>query len=494
MNESPESFDVIVSEVFGTMADLEWNEATDPDGDRVTYTVWLNGEKVQTNLSETKIKLQGLEAESSYAGKVVATDSKDGLSESVFSFNTSEITIEWKRSFGGSNSDFVRAIKQTEDGGYIVAGHSASSDGDVGENYGGSDFWIIRLDNNGNLIWETNLGGSGSDIASSIQNTTDGGYIVAGHSSSTDGDVKNNHGGVDCWIVKLNASGSLVWETSLGGSGDDRAASVQQTDDEGYIVTGYSASSDGDVGGNHGGIDFWVVKLDVVGSLVWETNLGGTDHDQATSILQTMDGEYIVAGASRSLDGDVNGNKGLSDYWIVKLGTFGDIIWETGFGGSGNDFCSGIQQTVDKGYILAGYSLSSDGDVGHNFGSRDYWIVKLDASGALMWETNLGGSHYDVAYAIQQTHDGGFITVGQSESGDWNVNGNNGDHDYWVVKLDNSGDLIWEANLGGSLFESASAVQQTLDLGYIVAGASRSSDGEVGGNKGFSDFWIVKLK
>ena len=345
-----------------------------------------------------------------------------------------------------------------------------------------------------NIEWETNLGGSDDDGAQSIIQTIDEGFIVAGYSRSSDGDVGGNNGDYDYWIVKLDINGTLEWETNLGGSDVDFAKSISQTTDGGYIIAGFSWSSNGDISGeNNGGYDFWIVKLDTNGTLEWETNLGGSGFDAAKSISQTTNGGYIIAGYSSYPDGDVGGNNGDSDYWIVKLDVNGTLIWETNLGGSGHDTVYSITQTTDGGYIVSGDTYSSDGDVGGNNGNRDIWIIKLDTNGTLEWETNLGGSGQDIGKSIIQTIDGGFIIIGSSPSSDGDVGGNNGGFDFWIVKLDGTGNLVWETNLGGSSNDFGYSITQTLDGGYIVAGISISSDGDVGGNNGYDDFWIVKL-
>ena len=404
--------------------------------------------------------------------------------------------IEWQKSLGGSYGDFATSIQQTTDGGYIVAGYSYSNDGDVTDHRGlegWADFWVVKLDNTGDIEWEKSLGGSDHDFGNSIQQTTDGGYIVAGSSSSNDGDVTGYHGRSDYWIVKLDSTGNIEWQKSLGGSDDDEAYSIQQTTDGGYIVAGGSWSNDGDVTGNHGNVDFWIVKLDITGNIQWQKSLGSSTHDGASSIQQTTDGGYIVAGSSTSNNGDVSGNHGSDDFWIVKLDNTGNIEWQKSLGGSSLDKVSSIQQTTDGGYIVAGGSSSNDGDVTGNHGDRDYWIVKLNSTGDIDWQKSLGGSGIDWATTIQQTTDGGYIVAGFSESNNGDVTGNHGNGDYWIVKLDSTGNIQWQKALGGSGQDAAYSIQQTTDGGYVVAGYSESFDGDVSGNHGISDFWIVKL-
>ena len=195
---------------------------------------------------------------------------------------------------GGSNSDGANSIQQTTDGGYIVAGYANSNDGNASGNHGSSDYWIVKLNSNGILVWQKCLGGSGSDIANSIQQTADGGHIVAGQTDSNDGDVSLNQGSADYWVVKINSNGVLEWQKCLGGSGYDGANSVHQTHDGGYIVAGYSESNDGEASYNHGSYDFLVVKLDSQGVPEWQKCLGGTNEDQAYSIQQTSDLGYSL--------------------------------------------------------------------------------------------------------------------------------------------------------------------------------------------------------
>ncbi len=349
---------------------------------------------------------------------------------------------------------------------------------DIPGNHGEDDFWIVKLDAQGNIQWQKSLGGSENDRAKSIQQTTDGGYIVAGNTLSNDGNVSGNHGRNDFWIVKLDELGTIQWQKTLGGSEGARAESIQQTTDGGYIVGGTSWSNDGDVSGNHGEDDFWIIKLDASGSIQWQKSLGGSESEQPQSIQQTTDGGYIIAGYTWSNDGDVSGNHGGGDFWIVKLDGSGTIQWQKSLGGSGFDTAQSIQQTTDGGYIANGY-----GSIAGNHGTVDFWIVKLDAPGNIQWQKSLGGSTDDLGESIQRTTDGGYIVAGSSRSDDGDVSGNHGDSDFWIVKLDGSGTIQWQKSLGGSEDDRAeSNIQQTTDGGYIIAGRSESNDGDILGN------------
>lgn len=406
--------------------------------------------------------------------------------------------IEWKKCFGGSHYEGANSIQQTTDGGYIVAGNSYSNDGDVSENHGGYDSWIIKLNSDGDTIWTKVFGGSQKDNVRSIQQTMEGNYIVAGYSHSNDGDVSGNHGTRDCWVLKLNSIGDTIWTKCLGGGSWDMAFSTQQTSDSNFIIAGYASSNNGDVSGNHGQEDYWIVKLNSEGDTLWTKCYGGSGHDIAQAITETTDNMLVVAGITTSNDGDVSGHQGMGyDYWIIKLNMDGDIIWKKCYGGNDGDYANSIQQTTDGGYIVAGSTTSNDGDVSGNHGGFDYWILKLDSDGDTLWTKCYGGSGDDLANSIQQTTDSGFIVAGRTTSSDGDVWGsdiiNDSIYDYWILKLNSDGDILWTKCFGGSNEDKAFSIQQTIDGGYIVAGQSNSNDGDVEGNHGYGDYWIVKL-
>jgi hypothetical protein len=220
------------------------------------------------------------------------------------------------------------------------------------------------------IQWQKSFGGSNNDVANIVQQTSDGGYVIAGYSSSNDSDITNNHGAADCWIVKLDSTNNLQWQKSFGGSLNEYSYAIQQTTDGGYIVACQSFSNDGDVTGHHGGSlhsDFWIFKIDAIGNIQWQNSFGGLFNDNACAVQQTIDGGYIVTGSTASFDGDVTVNFGVDDYWVIKLDISGNIQWQKSYGGTGVDYANAIQQTTDGGFIISGGSTSNDGDVtGHH--------------------------------------------------------------------------------------------------------------------------------
>lgn len=420
----------------------------------------------------------------------------------LFSFSVSQTAdvIEWQTCLGGSMSEETQSIFHTNDGGFIIAGFTASNDDDVSGYHGGtSDCWIVKLSAMGNLEWQKTYGGSVADYASSIVQTNDGGYIFAGTTSSNDGDVSGNHGVVDVWVVKLDGQGGIEWQKCFGGTDEDFPASIVQTSEGGFIVAGVTNSNNGDVSGNHGANDYWVVKLDVAGSIQWQRCFGGTGFDNATSIIQTNDAGYILTGFSVSNDGDVIGNHGMDDYWIIKLDSLGSLQWQKSMGGTATDRAYSIVQTLSGGYLVTGQSNSVDGDVSNNIGDNDIWLTSLNSSGSILWQKSLGGTKFDGSTSLVITNDGNYVIGGTTMSENGDVTLNHGVNDYWILKLDTSGNLLWQISLGGTDRDYFSQLVASSDGGIAIAGTSASLNGDVTNNHSAlgiawpSDYWIVKL-
>jgi len=401
----------------------------------------------------------------------------------------------WTRCLGGTGVDNALSIAQTNDAGFITAGFTESNNGDVTGYHGGGDVWVAKQDAAGGLQWAKSLGGSNIDEASSVQQTTDGGYIIAGRTRSSNGDVSGQHGMDDGWLVKLDGAGTIEWQRCLGGSGTDYLRSVKQTADGGYVVAGGANSTNGDVHGGHGFTDAWVVKLDAGGDTLWTKCLGGSSDDELNTIMETSDGGYFVAGYTGSEDGDASGNHGAFDYWVARLDPSGSIIWQQCLGGSGLDVAYSASLTNEGGVVVTGYAYSTNGDVSGHHGDADAWMVKLDGTGSLLWAECLGGSSNDVGYSVATTSDGGSVVAAKTSSINGDVSGYHGGFsDGWVLKLDPDGDLLWQRCLGGSNSDQAWAVEQTADGGYAVAGQSWSTDGDVHGLHGsMEDAWVVRF-
>ncbi|MBC7778410.1 MAG: T9SS type A sorting domain-containing protein [Phycisphaerae bacterium] len=402
-------------------------------------------------------------------------------------------TLEWQKSFGGSKDDGGSFINQTSDGGYIMTGNTLSNDGDVSGSHGLSDGWVIKTDSNGQVQWKKVLGGSSYEAGYCIQQTTDGGYILVGSTLSNNGDVSGNHGGWDCWVVKLNNFGDIQWQRVLGGSLEDRASSIRQTIDGGYIMAGYTASIDGDVTYNHGNMDYWVVKLNNGGDIEWQKTYGGTGEDEGYAIQLTSEGGYVVMGSADSKDGDVPENHGNNDYWVVKLNNLGEMEWQKALGGSGTDDGRLVIQTSDGGYLVGGTDGSSDGQVVGGYLYTDFWIVKLDANGAFQWQKSMGGNDDDILTSILETAQGKYLLCGLSYSRDGDVVDNDNYPSIWLVEINELGEIQWQKTLGGTGIEYPGNIEPTNNGGYILIATTDSNDGDVSGNHGKYDLWVVKL-
>lgn len=361
--------------------------------------------------------------------------------------------IQWQNTIGGSDWEYLNSIMQTADGGYICGGWSNSNiSGDKTENSQGNyDYWVIKLDALGNIQWQNTIGGSGNDYLLSISQTFDGGYICGGSSQSNiSGDkIENSQGVTDYWVIKLDANGNIQWQNTIGGSSHDHLRSINQTSDGGYILGGLSDSNiSGDKIENSQGVeDYWVIKLDSLGNIQWQNTIGGNYNDNLFSISQTVDGGYICGGYSASnISGDKTENsQGVFDYWVIKLDGGGNIIWQNTIGGDSDDFLESIAQTLDGEYICGGRSQSNiSGDkIENSQGGYDYWVLKLDALGNILWQNTIGGSNSDELYSISPISDGEYICGGYSFS---NISGDKTENvqgywDFWVVKLIDNNNL-----------------------------------------------------
>ena len=360
--------------------------------------------------------------------------------------------VVWQKTLGGSDSDYGRSVQQTTDGGFIIAGSTHS----FGEGYYG-DVYLIKTDSAGNKIWQKTFGGSKDDSGDSVRQTTDGGFIIAGSTCTF------REGSGDVYLIKTDPNGNSQWQKTLGGSKDDGGYSVQQTTDGGFIIAGGTQSFGA-------GRDVYLIKTDSAGNLVWQKTFGGENSDGGYSVQQTTDGGFIIAGYTYSF-----GAGGL-DIYLIKTNPNGNSQWQKTFGGSSNDCGYSVQQTADGGFIIAGGTQS------FGAGSEDVYLIKTDSDGNEVWQKTFSGSDGDVGNSVQQTTDGGFIIAGSTHSFGAGYYG-----DVYLIRTDSAGNLLWQKTFDGSSVDYGFSVQQTADGGFIIAGCTSSF------GAGNDDVYLVKV-
>ncbi len=407
--------------------------------------------------------------------------------------------IAWQKTYGGTADETMFSMKTTFDSGFIMAGSARSNNGDVTGYQLNGDLWIAKSTSTGALSWAKCYGGSYYDEADAVTQTTDGGYIVAGYTNSTDGDITSFFGDFDGWLLKLDDTGGIVWQHNYGGRGIDRLLNVIQTRDGGYLAVGGSSSRDSEVNNIHDTAfyDLWALRLNSVGDIIWSKTFGGNNNEEAWSVIEALDGGFILSGYTSSNDGDVTRFKGgPTDFWAIRLDDTGQLVWQKTFGGTGDEQSQSMITTTDGYYVMVGNTSSNDSDVTDNHGGYDMWAVKFDGAGNLMHEKCYGGSDDDDAQAVIQNPDGGFMLAGTSFSADGDLRINYGSGDYWVIKTDALWEKIWQKNFGGDSTEIAFSLCNTPDGLFALGGFTMSNNGDVSfnhGTAGTNDFWLVKF-
>ncbi len=347
--------------------------------------------------------------------------------------------VAWVNSFRGSEEDIGYDVHQTTDGGFIITGY-ASSFGP-----GSVQVLLVKVDTSGNEQWSTTLGGPKRDWGRSVQQIADGGFAIVGYTDSF------GAGEDDVYLIKTDALGNEEWSITLGGPDDDRGYDFQQTSDQGFIIVGITHSY---------GIesaDVWLIKIDKSGNEEWSATFGGLEDDWGSSVQETSDGGFIVVGATYSY------GSGERDVWLIKTDKSGNEEWSATFGGTEDDGGSSVQETSDGGFVVAGWTSS------FGAGSSDVWMIKVGSSGDEQWNTTFGTAGPEVCGEIQEIKDGCFVIAGTTRPHQLFTG------EVFVLKTDDSGGLLWNAKFGDSTFRisgdySGHAVEQTHDGGLVIVG------------------------
>ena len=391
------------------------------------------------------------------------------LSRDLFSQTTAG--IQWQRAIGGKGSESPKMTAKTNDGGYIILSNTDSSSVAVTGSHRRSDIWVVKINASGAIEWQKALGGSGDDNPSAIFVKNDGTYTVAGFTNSNDFDVSGNHqntnGSDDLWVVKLSSTGTILWQRCYGGSNEELPRSWIKNSAGNIVFAAYTLSFDGDVSGFHSGLgaggDIWVAEINNSnGNIVAQKAYGGSWSEAPRSLIQQSDGKYVITGYTQSNDGDVSGTHQTpgnheEDIWVLKLNTITSIAWQKCLGSIGAvEFGYQVSESANRSLIVLGEATSNGGDVTGHHGGSDVWIVKLDESSNILWQRSLGGSSTESAMSFFENSDASIIVLANTTSNNGDVSGYHSGtqippaEDMWIVKLNGNGILQWQKTYGGS--------------------------------------------
>ncbi len=431
---------------------------------------------------------------------------------------------QWDKRFGGYDEDMLNDIILTNDEGFLLAGWTSSlAQGDVTEPSRDStfdpsgDYWIVKLDIAGNKQWDKRLGGDAEDLLNCVMQTSDGGYLLGGSSTSyANGDKSQNSSGENFWVVKTDSTGNKQWDKTYGTTnGREELFSIIETGHRQYILAGisYAGISGDKTDTSRGGMDFWVIKIDSSGNKLWDKTYGGSKDDYLKTVINTNDNSYILAGGSMSgISGDKtqpnwDSTNTTFDFWIIKIDTLGNKLWDKRYGGTKGEYAKDIKQTNDGGCIIGGTSGSPiSGDKTQNYWGNsttaDYWILKTDGDGNKQWDKRYGGDNHELLLSVSITADDGYLFYGLSwsnTSADKSEN-NFGTWQSWVVKTNSTGSKQWDKTMFtaqpsfGGPYPNKGAIQ-TKDGCYVAANRNLS---DTGGYKsqpswGDGDWWVIKF-
>ena len=356
----------------------------------------------------------------------------------------------WTKTYGGANTDEGYEIQQTFDGGYIIVGRTFSFGS------GDADIYLLKTNSVGDTLWTKTYGGNDTDYGWSVQQTTDGGYIITGNIKSF------GAGDYDVYIIKTDGVGDTTWTKTYGGSAADGGYSIQQTVDGGYIIAGWTHSF------GAGGGDVYLIKTDTYGDTIWTRTYGDTLIEYGYSVVQTFDNGYIILGSTKSF------GTGEYDLYLIKTDSLGDSIWTKTYGGIEQERGRSVHQNPDSTYVVVG-NTNSFGPANNNI-----WLLKLNVLGDTLWTQIHGDALNNSGECVQRTIDSGYIIVG--------LKGPSANFDVYLIRTDAFGDTLWTNKYGGVEHDMGFSIQQSADGGYIIAGQTTSF------GAGMQDVYLIKTE
>ncbi len=431
------------------------------------------------------------------------------------------LTIEWERTYGGVGYEEMGIALPTNDGGYVFGGITTSatpgfevSEGDSDTVLPNGDFWLIKVDGDGNIIWDRRIGGLAQDRLWSIVPTQDGGYLLGGESWSGIGSDRTwaSRGAKDFWVVKVDANGNKLWDRAYGGTGGDELRKILELPNGQFCLAGYSNSPAGfEKSSNsiNGSDDYWVIRIDENGIPLADFSFGSDSLEWLEDAILTTDGNLLLAGQTKSQAGFDKSAPlyGQNDMWLVKCSLNGSKFWDVAFGGNGIETCKRIRTSKDGSYFAIGESSSdkmSGNKTADHYGSNDIWVVKFNDSGAgasILWNIAFGGITSDLGYDVIETESGNLLLFSQSTSPP-NPPVKEapllGATDFWTIFTDKNGNKLWDETLGGVLEDIGRMAFLAHDYGYILAGASKSNASppyksqDNRGQPGSDDLWVIR--
>jgi len=459
LDAAPTAAFIYPNEMSDGAITIRWTENRDDD-----FTSYKLYESLHNNMNnstliysstsavDTTYLISNLDPDQIYFYRLETNDFWNQQSES--NVEVVAIGASLIKTFGGPENDWGTSVQMTMDGGYIMTGYTRS----FGNGPATPDLWLVKTDANGNEEWNQTYGGNDTDYGYSVQETSDGGYIMTGYTKSF------GNGSADLWLIKTDVNGNQIWDQTFGGTGDDFGLSVQATTDGNYIITGYTESF------GNGLDDVWLIKTDINGNEIWSQTFGGANFDRGLSVQEIPGSGFIIVGNTGwSQDGSDD------DIWLIKTDTNGNEEWNQLFGDSGDDIGRSVQVTSDGGYILVG-SLGPSGN-----GNSGAWLIKTDVNGNQIWNQTFGGSNGS-GQSVQETTDGGYILTG------YTLSYGNGLADVWLTKTDINGNEIWSQTFGGSENDYGLSVQEGIGDTYIIAGSTWSY------GSGSADIWLIKTR